>query len=204
MAESKIAGFTGSAGLKLPAILQEGAITYNAKVHGGDSYWDSGITLASQLSKGDWVVFDTDTGNTFDATGGIPVVKPIANGTLILGQIITEPEWVVMPTASSSVRATILSNKWYRVATVEWFGLVGAAKAKFTGANAAAVVPGVAGTLIIDASDSVALAGGAVTLAVSDVASGGAGIVPMHYVAQGTATLSILVGFPGGTTVIQA
>jgi len=204
MAVSTIAGYTGAAGIKLPAILMEGNITYNAKVHGVDGYWDAGITLAAPLAKGDWVTPDTDAANTYAATGGVPVAGPIAAGTLIIGQIISEPEWQQVPVASQTVRATILAGQWYRVATVEWFGVVGAAKAVLVGADAAAIVPGVQATIKPDASASVALTGGAVTLSCADVASGGVGMFSFHYVAKGTATVSILVGFIGGTCVIQA
>jgi hypothetical protein len=203
MAVSTIAQYTGG-GIKLPAILQEGTITVTAGVYGPDGYKDTGISIASPIEKGDWVVLDTDAANTFAATGGNPVAQRITNGTLIIGQVITNPTWVVVPTTTQTVRATILAGSFYRVATVEWFGLGGVAKSVFTGADAANVVPGVEATLLIDASATVALTGGPVTLATKDVANGGVGVFSFHYVAKGTATVSILVGFASPDLAIAA
>jgi hypothetical protein len=149
MAVSTIAGYTGG-GIKLPCILQEGNITVTANVFGPDGYLDTGITVASPIAKNDWVVLDTDAANTYAATGGIPVVQRITNGTLIAGQVITEPKWYKVPTASQTVRATILAGGWYKVATVEFFGICGVAKAVLAGADAANIVPGVEATVQSD------------------------------------------------------
>jgi len=205
MAVSTIAGYTGG-GIKLPCILQEGNLTYGAKIHGADGYHDTGVTIASPIGKNDWVTIDADAANTYIATGGNPVVKALAAGTLIVGQVISEPTWQQVPIASQTVRATILAGSWYRVATVEFFGLSGVAKAILVGADAANVVPGVAGTIQIDASASNALTDttGPVALSVADVASGAAGIISFHYVPKGTATVSVLVGFTGGVVTIGA
>ena len=205
MAVSQIAGYTGG-GIKLPCILQEGNLTYGAKVHGPDGYFDTGVTIASPLSKNDWVTLDGDAANTYDATLGNPVVKALTAAAEVIGQIISEPTWQAVPGASQTVRATILAGKWYRVATVEFFGLSGVAKAILVGADAANVVPGVVGTIQIDASASNALAGttGPVALSCADVASGAVGIISFHYVAKGTATVSVLVGFTGGAVTVGA
>jgi hypothetical protein len=205
MAVSQIAGYTGG-GLKHPCILQEGNLTYGAKVHGADGYYDTGVTIASPLAKNDWVTLDVDAANTFAATGGLPVVKAVTAGALIIGQITSDPDWKVVPVASQTVRATILAGNWYRVATVEFFGLSGMAKAILVGADAANIVPGVAGTIQIDASATVALTDttGPVALSCADVASGAVGIISFHYVAKGTATVSVLVGFTGGVVTIGA
>jgi hypothetical protein len=203
MAVSTIAGVQGG-GIKLACILKEGNITVTSSTYGPDGYSDKGVTLASGLAKDDYVTLSTDSANTYAATSGLPVVIPITNGTLIVGKVISEPQWVKVPTSSQSTWSTMLSSSYYRVATVEFFGLSGVDKAVLVGADAANIVPGVAATIEIDASASVALTGGVVTLSCADVASGGAGIFSFHYVAKGTATVSILVGFVGGTVVIQS
>jgi hypothetical protein len=205
MAVSTIAQYTGG-GIKLPCILQEGNLTYGAKVHGPDGYFDNGVTVASPLQKNDWVTLDIDAANTYDATSGNPVVKALTNGALVIGQIISDPDWVIVPGASQTVRATILAGKYYRVATVEFFGISGVAKAILVGADAANVVPGVIGTIQIDASATVALndTTGPVSLSCADVASGAVGIISFHYVAKGTATVSVFVGFTGGAVTIGA
>ena len=206
MAVSTIAGYTGG-GIKLPCILAEGNLTYGAKIHGPDGYFDTGVTIATPLQKNDWVTLDVDAANTYIATGGVPVVKPVCAGSLLVGQIITNQDWISSPpVANQTVRATILAGKWYRVATVEFFGLSGVAKAILVGASTANVVPGVAATLEIDTSATNALndTTGPVSLSCHDCASGGSGIISFHYVPNGSATVSILVGFTGGVVVIGA
>lgn len=205
MAVSTIAGYTGG-GVKLPCILNDGTLTVSAGVYGPDGMTDTGISLGTRLYKDQYVTLDTDAANTYAATGGLPVVVGLSATSLIIGKIISEPKFVATPTSTSSTRATILANKWYRVATVEFFGISGVAKATLVGANTANVVPGTAALLQIDqsASDALAAAGSAETLSVYDVASGGTGLISFHYAAAGTATVSILVGFTGGHTVVTA
>jgi hypothetical protein len=204
MAVSAIAGDVGG-GLKLPCILYEGQPTVTDDALGPDGYTDTAITFASPLKKDDFVVPDVQTENTFIATNGVPVAKAIAAGTLIVGRIITTPQLVRAPanTAAGNTWAKQLAGQYYRVATVEWFGLSGAIKAVVKGLNAAAIVPGVAGTMKIDASESIALQGGVTTLAVSDVANGGVGLISFHYIPAAAADVSALVSFVGGTVVIQ-
>lgn len=210
MAVSTIAQYTGG-GIKLPCILEEGAPTVTAMTMGNDGYFDTGITWASRLSKGAWVVPDVQAENTFVATKGNPVAKPITNGTLLIGQIVSEPTLQKAPptTAAGDTYAKRLAGQYYRIATVEWFGLTGVAKAILNTANQAAIVPGVPATIMIDASDTLALGGaaaqGPVTIGVVDVAAGGAGIISFHYAAQEVGGQhNLLVGFTGGTIVIQA
>lgn len=205
MAVSQIAGDSGG-GLKLPCILYEGAPTVTDDALGPDGYTDTVITFASPLKKDSFVVHDVQTENTYATTKGLPVVKAIAAGTLIVGRIISTPKLVRAPTttAAGDSWAKQLAGEYYRVATVEWFGLSGAIKAVVKGQNSTAIVPGVCATMKIDASDSVALAGGVVTLAVQDVANGGVGLISHHYVAAAAADVSALVSFVGGTVVIQA
>lgn len=203
MAVSTIAGYTGG-GIPLPCILKEGNITYGAKIHGPDGLTDTGCTLAAEIKKGDWVMLSNDTGNTYAATEGNPVVIPIAAGTVIIGQVITEPEWrSAPPVANQTVWATMLSSKYYRVATVMWYGLTGVAKAVLVGADTANVAAGDIATLKIGVTATAALqtAGGPNTLAVIDVANGG-NLLAFHYAAKGTATVSMMVGFLGTQPVV--
>jgi hypothetical protein len=205
MAVSLIAGVTQGT-VKIPCILKEGNLTYGAKYHLSDGMHDTGVAIATPINKDDWVILSTDTANTYDATEGNPVVVPIAAGTSVIGQVISEPEWrAAPPTSSQSTWSTMLSSKYYRVATVEWYGLSGVAKAVLVGASTGNVTPGDTTTLKIDASASIALAAALApnTLSVYDVASGGT-LLAMHYVASGSATVNIMVGFLGGTVVITA
>jgi hypothetical protein len=68
----------------------------------------------------------------------------------------------------------------------------------FKGASQGNVAPGDYTTLKIDVSETETLqtAKAPVTLAVSDIGSGGT-LLAFHYVASGTDTLSMLVGFYG-------
>lgn len=199
MAVSTIAQFTGG-GIKLPCILKEGNLTYGAKIHGPDGYSDTGVSIATPIKKGDWVMLSEDTANTYAATEGNPVAKPITGAaSMFIGQVISEPDWrAAPPTSSQTTWSSMLTGKYYRVATVEWFGLSGIAKATFKGANQGAVAPGDYTTLKVDVSETETLqtAGSPNPLAVSDIASGGT-LLAFHYAAQGTDTLSMLVGFYG-------
>ena len=69
----------------------------------------------------------TDDANTHAACKGIPVVVVLsANTTPIMGRIITEPEWQVMPTATTSTWATDLAAENYRTAVVEFMTVTAA------------------------------------------------------------------------------
>ena len=205
MAVSTIAQYTGG-GIKIPCILKEGNLTYGASVHGPDGYSDTGVSIATAIKKDDWVMVSNDAANTYAATEGNPVVVPISGAaSMIIGQVISEPEWRAAPPASSQTTwSTMLAGKYYRVATVEWFGLSGIAKATLVGASTGNVAGGDLTTLKVDVSETGTLqtAGSPNPLAVSDVASGGT-LLAFHYAASGSATVSMLVGFYGAV-VTQA
>jgi hypothetical protein len=204
MAVSTIAGVQ-EGGIKLTCILYEGVITATARTSGLDGYYDTGITNAAPLYKDSWVTCDIQSDDTYAATQGLPVVKPITNGSLILGQIITEPKWVVVPsTTPTATWAAHLTGKYYRIATVWFPGVVGATKIQIQGLSAANIVPGVQATLEFDADGTIAavVAGSPNPLYGSDVTSGGVGAFSFHYVASGTALVSALVGFTGGVNLI--
>ena len=205
MAVSTIAQYTGG-GIKIPCILKEGNLTYGAKMHGPDGMSDAGVSIQYSIEKGDWVELSADAGNTYDATKGNPVVIPLATaGTVVMGQVVSEPTWVTVPGSSQTTWATMLAGGYYRVATVEFFGLSGVAKAVFKSTNTGAVTAGSVALLKVDVSETAALAGttAPIKLAVSDVASGGM-LLAFFYHAQAIgATTSTMVGFPTAT-VTQA
>lgn len=211
MAVSTYAAYTGG-GIKMTCILHEGTPTVTDGTFGIDGMMSTGISLSSSIKKNEWVTLDVDTSNTYASTHGLPVVKAMANGTVVIGQVISEPKWVVVPptTASANTWAKKLAGQYYRVATVEFFGVCGVAKAIINTANQAAIVPGVSTTLQIDASDTTALATslvdqGPVLLSVVDHANAGNGMFSFHYVAQEAGgTYNILVGFVGGQVVVVA
>lgn len=209
MAVDTVAGVTAG-GIKLACILAEGAPTVTKKTMGTDGYFETGIVWASQIEKGAWVVLDIQEQNTYALTGGLPVVKAATSGSLIVGRVVSEPRLVNAPatSAAADTHAERLAGKYYRVATVEWFGLNGVAKAVVVSGDADAIVPGVAGTIQIDASATAALANadsqGPVLLSCSNVASGAAGIVSFHYIPNDAGTVSAMIAITGGVVTIVA
>lgn len=180
---------------QVTVILKEGNITANSSAY--SPFGKTTVcTFASEISKDDVVALSTDTANTFEACGGNFVVTQLANGVdLAIGRIIDEPKWVRQPTTSQTTWSTMLSSKYYRIATLELFIPMSIFKATLVCANAAAIVPGTAELIDIDASASLAAHG----LSVVDVASGGsANMIPLTYVAQAASgSFSVLIGFKG-------
>jgi hypothetical protein len=180
---------------QVTVILKEGNITV------GSGYSPFGKTttfgFASEIAQGDPVALSTDTGNTYEATGGNFVVSPIANGVdLCIGRIIDQPKWVREPSTSQSTWTTMLSSGYYRIATVELYFPMAIFEATLVCNNASAITPGTPGNLDIVAAAS-KLAHG---LSVVDVGSSGSNyIIPLTYAPQSsTATVSLLIGFIGG------
>ena len=186
---------------QMDVILKEGNITVNSSAYG--MFGKTTVcTFASEICKGDIVALSTDTANTCSATGDHAVVAPIANGVdLAFGRVIDEPKWAcdAQPTSSQSTWATMLSSGYYRIATIQLLVPMVVLKATLVCANAAAIVPGTAELIDIDASASQAAHG----LSVVDVASGGsANMIPLTYVAQAASgSYSVLIGFKGFGTV---
>jgi len=195
MAISTIAGQFGRVE-QISCILYEGNIT--VPTSGYDTFGPT-PTVASEIIQGEWVSISTDTANTYSATGGLPVVTKIANGSaIIVGQIIDTPRWVKYAPSSQTTWSTMLSGSYYRVATVAVFPM-NVYQATLKCANAAAVTPGTLGVLKADVSEMNGTRG----LVVNDVASGGGNnIFSFHYAAQdsGVGSYSILVGVTGPLT----
>lgn len=184
-------------GPRITCILNEGNPTVGS-AYTSTNYKVNTVTWASELHKGEIVAIDPTSTNTFSATKGLPVVKPVANGdATIIGIIETEP-WLQKKIGASTDADSLtkrLSGEYYRTATVRFLGCFGVGPATLKTANAAAIVPGVVGTLKVDVSES---AGGENGLIVNDVANGGTGIFSFHYAAQAAdVTVPILCGFTG-------
>lgn len=189
MAVSTMAGTKGGV-MPQACILKEGNITVSSRAYSAGTY-ESVCTFAAELYKGDIVTLSADTGNTYEATGGLPVVQQVANSdTLVLGVITSEPRWVKEPTTSQSTWATMLSGGYYRVATVEILaGVTGIYEATLTSTGTTAIVPGVLTTLSIDVSESNANH----KLTLTDNTTSGLGWLPLTY-ATGAGTFTVLVG----------
>lgn len=109
-------------GKRLTCILREGnlTVTTTGTIYAAGTNKLPSFAFASELSKGDYVGLDIDTGNTFAATKGNPVVAVAAAAEPILGRIVTEPRWHTAPSSSQSTWATMLSGGYFRVAVVEF------------------------------------------------------------------------------------
>lgn len=186
--------------LRLTCILYEGTVTVAAS---GSAFSKKGDTAATYtfsaaLAEGDVVALSNDTGNTYAATGGIPVVERVQNAeTLVFGKIVTSPDWFEnVPSTTQSVWATMLTGKYYRIALVEvWAGItkIESAVVQSNGSNAVAV--GVGTTLNVNLTDCYANH----DLRFITAASNGVGVIPLHYMAAGTTgdQATILVGITG-------
>lgn len=198
MAVSDEAGNYGGY-LNCTCILKEGNITVSSRSYGPGGTYENGATFASELRKGDVVTLSADTGNTYEATGGLPVVQTVANSdTKVFGIIVGEPVWVAMPTSSQSTWATQLSGKYYRIAKVEvWCGITAIRSAVLTSTGTTSIVPGVLTTLSVDVSESTTNH----VLTLTDDTTAGVGFCPLTY-ATGAGTFTVLVGITSLGTAI--
>lgn len=186
--------------LRQTCILKEGNITVTAS---GSAFDDKGKTaanyaFASVLKEGDIVALSNDAGNTFVATGGIPVVRRVGDQeTFVFGKIITSPDPLEnKPTVTQDTWADMLTNGYYRVALVEvWGGITKIEKASVQSNGTNAVAIGVGTTLNINLTDVYAND----ILSFITAAANGVGVIPLHYMAAGDAgdQASILVGITG-------
>ena len=195
--------FSGDYGFvtQIPCILKEGDITYNASGYG--VFGKMAVnTLSSEICNGDIVALSPDPANTADATENNVVVTALEKEVnLAFGRVITDPKWVKQPAASQSTWSTMLSSKYYRIATVELFIPMSIYHATLVCDNKSAITPGTTDNIVIDASASAALH----ALSIVDVATGGGtGVIPLTYAAKAasTTTISVLVGMVGFGTVI--
>lgn len=196
MAELNIAADT-LGGIPLTCILDEGAITVASRTYGPGGTFEAGLTYASELREGDIVCLSSETACTPEATDLMPVVEQVSNGDdKVFGIIRSTPRlWGKAPIATSTTLADRLTGNYCRVATVEvWAGITAIRTAHLKTVDAIAIVPGILTTLDLDVSQCNADH----DFVLNDVASGGAGYMPLSYVAkQAAASHTILVGIVG-------
>lgn len=185
---STIAGNYQGTGPVIECILDEGAPTYRAKQTMPTGETIDVCVFASPLEEGMQVALSNDTANTYAATEGMPVVEVPVNGeALVIGTIVSPPKLQRMPSSTDADDDTLaerLAGKYYRVALVELHiaGKIVAADVYQNGTNA--TVPGVATTLAANLTSGKAT--GARGYKLIQVASGGQGAIPLHYVAAGS------------------
>jgi len=186
--------------LRITCLLSEGAITVADRAYGRDNAYDKSYTFAAELRENDVVALANDAENTYEATGGLPVVERAVNAeTLVIGKIVSAPHWLRAVPATSGVADTWakqLAAGYYRVALVElWAGITKVEKATVMCNGSNACVPGVGTTLKFNITgayeDHV--------LSFDSEASGGVGVIPFHYVGAGSDgdEYTILCGITG-------
>lgn len=132
---------------QVSCILNEGNITLNTGIQvAGGEISQPNVSLASEISKGDLVSWDTaaETANTYANNGPRPVVRAVADTVGACGRVVSKPMWDFnMPAASrteSSAWSTIIANREYRCATVEFFQVIAIRKVQYYHATTACEV----------------------------------------------------------------
>lgn len=190
-------------GLRITAILNEGAPTVSARVYDARGLFATGVTYAAELYEKDVVAICNDTDVTYAAAGGIPVVEKAVNSeALVCGQIVQMLRTIRQPAASADADtlAERLAGKYYRIAVVEFWGMTKITKATVMCNGSNATVPGVGDTLKFNITSGYA----GHDLVFDSAASGGTGVIPFHYVPAGTDgdLYSCLVGITGLMTAV--
>jgi len=195
MTESAIAGNYGG-GIPVTCILDEGAptITDSGTYYGQTGETEKVLTWATPLVEGEWVALSNDALCTYEACGGLPCVeRPVAAETLMIGRLVSTPKLQRMP-ADDAAAVTLdlrLAGDYYRTAIVEIYaGITAIVKAKVVADESHPLVQLNPATAKYDISASHA----AGKLVLLEVASGGVGYYPLHYVPATAGNYSCLIG----------
>jgi hypothetical protein len=189
---SDIAGDLDASAFKMTCILEEGALTV------GDGYNTQGekvttATPAAPVVVNDLVYLIAGVKNLCVETGNKPVVAKLAAGTFYAGRVTSTPQWKSTPAADMAFTdcdnadwAAILAGEYYRIASVEFFGVTGAFEGTVTADGSNEVAVGAIADLEWDVSLGTFI----------PVGSGGTGLLPMHYVPTGSSgdLYSIMIG----------
>ena len=147
-------------------------------------------TFATPLAMGQVVALSNDTGATYSATEGMPIVERAQTGeTLVIGEIVSEPELKQFPSATDADDDTLaerLAGKYYRTALVEFHIPGRIVKATVQQDGSTALVPGVATQCILNITQSYASGAQGYFFDMTPSSAGGTGLIPLTYVAAGT------------------
>lgn len=186
-------------GVRITCVLDEGAPTIVDETFDAMGKYAVGYTYASPLKEGDVVALSNDVACTYDACGGIPCVELAVDGEeLVFGRIVSTPKLQTMAAddAAANTLAERLAGDYYRTAVVEiWGGITKVVAANVMQDGSNAVVVGQSAILHFNITRATALH----ELCFDCEASGGVGVVAMHYCAAGSDgdTLTCLVGING-------
>jgi hypothetical protein len=187
--QSTIAGNYRGTGPVIECILDEGAPTVSDGAFGPE-----GLTMkvavnssSYNLEENQAVAISNDVLNTFVGTEGMPIVERAVNAeVLVMGTIVSKPKWNTMPpnTSAGDSLTKRLAGKYYRTALIEFHiaGKIVAAQVMCDGTNAC--VPGVGATL--KANIAKMYTAGNDGYFFDSAASGGTGVIPLHYAPAGT------------------
>jgi len=190
-------------GLKQTCILNEGAPTVSdsGTYFGATGETEKVLTWATPIEEGELVACSNNAACTYIACDGIPCVeRPVDGETLILGKVVSTPKLQKFPAndAAADTLAERLAGDYYRTAVVEFYaGITAIVKAKVVADGSNAVVQMEPATVKYDISASHA----AGKLVLLEVASGGVGYLPLHYVTSTAGDYTCLIGM---TTVMIA
>lgn len=200
---SRYAGDYNS-GQRYTCILDEGAYTpantydfTGRLIHAG--------TFATPLAIGDAVAISNDTAATFAACKGDPLVERPVNGeALIIGKIVQIKRFGNYPATAglADTLAKRLAAGYYNKAIVEFNFSTKLEAITVMCDGSHPTVQGVGSTLVYDISESVAaLAYNQGKIIYYQAASGGVGLIPLHYVPAGSNgdTYTCLVAYTGLT-----
>lgn len=186
----------------ITCILDEGnaTVTATGTVFDASGTTSAVVTVADPLARGNMVAISNDTDCTWDATDGLPVMEtPVTTESFTVGQIVSEPQWVNVPTVSNTDLADRLSGGYFRIALVEMYaGITKILKAEVTldGTNGWEVGQTAAlhHNITSDSADD-----DTIEIKLYSAADTGTGIIAFHYGADGGAgdQLNCLVGING-------
>jgi hypothetical protein len=150
------------AGVVVPCILEEGAITvYSGKTlsDGAVRRAESHYAFAAEIEKNDLVVLASNAAYTYDGCQGMPVVAKPVTTSGIQGIVLDDPRKLVARPANTTAansEAKRIAGKFYRVALV-WFPAFAYTSQL---ANGASPNISIGGALIYDVSSEVMIGGG--------------------------------------------
>jgi hypothetical protein len=171
-------------------ILDEGAPTYKGEAIMPNGLTTKICTFATPLAMGQIVALSNDTANTYAATEGMAVVeRAVTSESLVIGEIVSEPELMQFPSATDADDDTLaerLAGKFYRTALVLFHIPGRIVKATIQQDGSTAIVPGVATQCILNITQSYASGAQGYFFDATPSSAGGVGLIPLTYVAAGT------------------
>lgn len=196
-------GANRAPGPRETAILEEGNITISTDIDGTGRERTT-YPRAASLAEGDPVAIVNSSENTYTATNGNILVERPQNGEgLTIGKVYGTPGSLKQVPATAGAADSLtkrLSGNYHRLASVEIWVPGTIKKITIACDGSHPIVPGVGTTIELNITKSLA----AHTPIYTAAASGGTGIIPLHYVPAGSSgdLYNILAIFTGLQTAV--